>query len=81
MGETPSYTCMKDALKYKSMFTLKATRELPENKKVFEFTHYPNKGFVFKISYDCISTTSVGAVFCLFTFLAKIETEGDEKPL
>ena len=70
---------MNDALKYKSMFTLKATRDLTENEK-FSNLAITQLIVLFKISYACISTTSVGAMVYLFRFLAKIETEGDGKP-
>ena len=49
--------------------------------KNLKFSYYPiNKEFVFKISYACISNTSVGAMFYWLTFLAKIETERNGKP-
>ena len=47
--------------------------------KILEFSYYPNEEFGFKNSYACISTTSVGATFCLLT-LTQIETKRDGKP-
>lgn len=69
VGKTPSYTCMKHALKCKSMFTLKATRELPDNKKLSNLRITPIKSLFFKIPYACISTTSIArgvTLFCSF---------------
>ena len=58
---------MKDALlKRKSTFAFESNQEFGKELKIPEFARYPNKDFVFKISYACISTTSVAAVFCSF---------------
>ena len=60
---------------------LESNRGFATEKKILEFRYYPNKDFFFfKISYACISATSVEAVFCSFLSQAKIEIEGEGKP-
>ena len=84
VGKTPSYTCMKHALKCKSMFTLKATRELPDNKKLSNLPITPIKSLFLRFHMLAFQPRrSLAGLRCFvhFTFLAnKIETERDGKP-
>ena len=74
MGKTPSYICMKEAHLLWKQPRICHSKEKFSNLAIT--VYYPSREFVFKIPYSCISTTSVGAVFCL----VKIETEKHGKP-
>ena len=81
VGKTPSYTCMKHALKCKSMFTLKATRELPDNKKLSNLPITPIKSLFLRFHMLAFQPRRSRGCFVHVTFLAnKIETERDGKP-
>ena len=80
-GKNPFLRLIERCIKIQKHVYFEGNQGFAREGKILEFSYYPiNKEFVFKISYACISTTSVGAMVCLFRFLAKIETEHGKPP-